>query len=358
MLASRALGAQGVKAVIALFDFAYLMHPFVSLGVTAWILKRVNRLHLVVFPALSMATVTESTIGYPVGMVNFTLSLFWPLLALTVFRRPASKTELAVLIVFAVFMLFSYEPSMLAFAALQLYFLLVPLRQEQPIFWRSLDEQIEFFRFYAMATVAIFSAVALNIGRLNEKQSIWICRVLAVLVGCVALYFVTGPSDLYAGYLARTTAMPLTMILAGTFYLMRNSARNRGLETVVAVAFVTATAHNVRQTLDWREGVLLFDKLLSEVDRCGRIGELEVPPRVSPFLMRPQAAVSLSVILGGSAKVERMLFAHPRLDVPPYSQDPCKDLRNGIISFSGARKWPTKGRGILDFSAFTERSHD
>src|SRR5262245_38476998 len=74
-----ALGPKALGFAKAALDFSFSLHPIVSIGVCALFLRRRGRLDLLVFPLLSLATATQSTIANATGTVPLSLSIFWPL---------------------------------------------------------------------------------------------------------------------------------------------------------------------------------------------------------------------------------------------------------------------------------------
>lgn len=75
------------NVVLKLYSLMHNFNPFVSLLFCGWILKKRDRLELLIFPILSFATVTQATLGDPSGMVSSLLSFTWPLFFLTVLKK-------------------------------------------------------------------------------------------------------------------------------------------------------------------------------------------------------------------------------------------------------------------------------
>lgn len=77
----------GDNVVLKLYSLFYNFNPLCSILVSAWILKKRDRLDLLIFPVLSFATVTQTTLGDPSVMVSSLLSFTWPLFFLAVLPK-------------------------------------------------------------------------------------------------------------------------------------------------------------------------------------------------------------------------------------------------------------------------------
>jgi hypothetical protein len=120
ILAMRILGETGIGLATTLAELSYSLHPVVSILICAWILKRRERIDLILWPLLSFAIATMPTAPFSVGVVAGATSFFWPAFLLVCLSpRPSPKTTIAIL-AFSVLLLFSHESALALFVPLSL----------------------------------------------------------------------------------------------------------------------------------------------------------------------------------------------------------------------------------------------
>ncbi|MGZ3699473.1 MAG: hypothetical protein ACXWP5_15135, partial [Bdellovibrionota bacterium] len=75
------------RTAMHLIELAYSLHPFLSLLACAAILRKKGRIELLIFPLLSFALVTQTTMAFHIGVVPDALSCFWPLFLLVILQE-------------------------------------------------------------------------------------------------------------------------------------------------------------------------------------------------------------------------------------------------------------------------------
>ena len=129
-------GSHSTTIPALLYDFTINLHPIVSLAFCFLILKKYQKLYFLYFPILSFSLCTQSLMGYPSLIIPETLSLFWPLFLLLLFRNGGSLLETLFLIVLTFCLAFTYEAAILFFALN--IFVLFFLPQNRGAKWESI----------------------------------------------------------------------------------------------------------------------------------------------------------------------------------------------------------------------------
>ena len=114
-----------------LLSIGMSFHPMLSLFFCYRILNTFHRLEYFVFPVISFALCTQSLMAYPALIVPESLSLFWPLLFLLLFRHGKSIRELIWPVLLSICLAYSYEAAVLLLA-LNGLFILARLRFYPP----------------------------------------------------------------------------------------------------------------------------------------------------------------------------------------------------------------------------------
>ena len=239
-----------------LYDLAFNLHPILSLYLCYRILKRFDRIDYFLFPVLSFVLCTQALMSYPTLIVPETLSLYWPLFTLMIFRKGDTRWETPLLCALLFCMAFSYEVALLLFLlniAILIFrrrnhlatrtsdLILISLnffgfcfmlwrlfrphagRMDQFIFALRLPVWGQPFRVVGMAAIGALS-LCIPIGYYVHKLR-FLLSLSLVSLGLLLVFYFFGYvylredlTQIYSGaWLERTTAIPFSCAIACLF---------------------------------------------------------------------------------------------------------------------------------------------
>ncbi len=105
----------------SVFNFTYLVHPILSLIYCYWIVKRLRRPWLMLFPLASFGSATLCTLGFAVSSVPDALSFFWPAALLLLKEEGLEWFDFLQVLILLLALAFSYEADIALFLVLLLW---------------------------------------------------------------------------------------------------------------------------------------------------------------------------------------------------------------------------------------------
>lgn len=103
--------AMGKEIAIDLFSFSYIFHPVISILICYFVLKKENKINLLVYPLLTFASVVLSSLFFGVGISNEAISYFWPLLFI-VLKKEHRYLQTLIVLILSLCLSYSYELSL------------------------------------------------------------------------------------------------------------------------------------------------------------------------------------------------------------------------------------------------------
>lgn len=349
VLLLKLLGKNATEGAVALLDFAYALHPWLSLGLTYCILRSRGKRELFFFAMLSYATATQSAIAFGVGVVPDALSVFWPLFALVVTRsQNSSWVELSTIAFASIALALTYEASILFFALLTsivfldresgsrprkvlivlfvlcalwlAYRLWGPTAGSKQHFFFSIRQKLGLFRGLCLMTLTGLAAAF-------WFKSRKILYGTAVAIFLFAWFGVSARVfDLFVSFNARTTAIPLAAFIGALAYVMREKMSRlpkHDLSVFLGIALLVSAAHDLTNTIAWRKRVAPVYSLLDKYDGCVYM------PESAPHLGNDWALPYLSTLLQKRAEISTVVFA--RLEDVFPEKGPCDHFMDGYI---------------------------
>ena len=346
------------STVIRVIDFAFACHPLVSLYCCYLILEKKNRKELFIFPVLSYATATISTLAFGVGVVPESLSLFWPLLFVLHFRDGQSWKENVWGLVLIVSLMLTYEVSVIFFGILFLvqilrirkqknpgdfiflafitlaasycvYRILGPTLPFQPLFWVSLKKPLRYFRRYIFTMIMGFFLLLWSL-RKPPKNNLPL--IIFSIFSLSALYcihrFYLENFDLGAPYFARVTAIPFAAAIAlgylFIFQFLQEQEKMRKLLSGLPVLFVSwvligSSIYDYKFSEQWSVATADFYQKFKDSKGCFQ-------HELQPHMVTGWHAPYLSTLLQENKKISWIVFN------PADPVDRCKAFVDGYIS--------------------------
>lgn len=358
-------GDPGVRFATAWLDFIYSLHPVLSVAVTWWILRRQKLEALVIFPLLSFALATQSTIAFGVGVVPDSLSLFWPMLALLLDSKPGARANSIALTALALGLALTHEIAILmfgllavvalaralqaseraerrratylalAFAAGTIWYawrIIGPTAANRWSFNNSVDQPLNGYQLYGMFVIAALGAYLAHAAlRLPGQRLVRLLPLASTAAGAwllasraasgTALHLHT--QNVNQAVVSRITAIPYAVALGFMAWLLVVLARrlpelrqrtHAMLCAVTAAALVISAAYDLGLTLSWREGTSAVLQALPAVGGCRSWTRAEIQPHSRKSGIVSWTLPHLSILLQGRAQVERVLLSDSEHD--------------------------------------------
>ena len=364
-----------MKIILATLDYTFAFHSLFSLFICHLILKKKDRLELMIFPLLSYATATISTFAFAVGIVPESLSLFWPLLFLLCFRDVDSWKENVWCVILMISLMVTYEMSAIFFGllffvqALRLknsratsditflvfaivgasycvYRVFGPTAGTSDYFWKSIKEPLDPFRIFVSISILGFFLLIWSVRKFPRTYlPTFIFAVSAIGMG----YFLNTFFTIYVGsanaYISRVTAIPIAGVIAFGYIVLNyysvDSKKIKRLLTGLPLLFVgfvmtVSTIYDLKVTHNWDTNNQIF--LRNHIDSKGCIRSQ------GPFgVQMGWAAPFLTILLQESRKIDWVAFG---IKSDPNS---CKNFAEGYIN-DGAANQRIDHHWYFDFS--------
>ena len=368
------------KLLIAVCDFSFQCHPIISLIACWTILIKADRLDLIVFPALSYSLATLSTIGFAVGVVPESLSLFWPLLLLMTLFDELSWVSLSISVILILALAFTYEFSTifivllagikllrlksnlslkglivlatLGLAQVFIFFRVFgPNAANQTFFWASIKSPLFGFREYSLITLLFFS-----ISIIPQRLPTRIRKLGLILFSVISLwYFVLFSRDgviLGSEYIFRVSAIPTAFFIAVVFvlYVFKFNQKNVSDVTIGIVFFsiIVCSFHDFQYTNLWKQEWLNFKSKYANAKGC-----IEIQPKPGDFF-HGWAIPYNSILAQESQNISYVVF-----DTTYVKENFCEKFRKGRLSdgYSEAGIQPPRYFNYSSALSFARQTH-
>ena len=354
-----------IKWYLASLDFPFSFHSLISLFFCFLILKQKNRLEIFIFPMLSYATATLSTISFSVGIAPDSLSLFWPLLMLVLYRNPSSRNQYVWCLVLSTALMFTYEMSVIFFIIISLvqyfksrnsgkssdwvlliinciggfyctYRIIGPTSGNQNLFWSSLEKPLDPFRIFIILEIALFFILLWCLVKLPRMLVPKIVVTFSIAVALFySYYFFLGYFTIYYGYYSRVTAIPVSAVIALGCIIVdlkylnidyKNTVDLRGRllglpVLLVSIVLFTGSLYDIKFTHKWNKVRNAFYEYYKDKTGCIETNE------VHGFHLDWSAPYT-SIFLQQSRKIKWIVFARDA-DKP----NSCQLFADGYIHF-------------------------
>lgn len=315
------------KMAIYLLGFCWTFHPFLSLLAVRKILKNKGRQDLFVFPILSFATATISTMPLAVALALPAMSVFWPLFFMILLRNNKSYLELFFIFLLMIALVFTYEPSIIFFilfiiisiwdlyktkkkhtyfnraivfsSLVSICWLLyvvykVPI-ENSSAFLNSFLARLDAFRIFSFCSIfIIMSYLFLDLMLPKKQKTIFIISlflyflVLAWFLPVLSEFQVEQDIAFYissfTAYDSRVTALPLTFLMAFLAFLFALRVKTsqwifefRGSRVIffTSISVLMAVASDIKITYHWNQGYNRLEKYIKENTGCYNIAQSE-----------------------------------------------------------------------------------
>lgn len=289
-----------------IFSFSHVMHPIISLGFCFYLLQKRKRLDLFPFAVIGFCLGTMSLMAYSAVIVPETLSLYWPLFFL-ILLRTGSNSESLFIIVLSLFLMVSYEASLLFFILnililtknkkrneSKIYYLIILINILGAIFmaWRikfapksSIDLWLSSFnwgdeliddgyRFFG-----ILSVIFLLYSLYTSNKRVLLSLNFILFLSYLFWFYYFGISEKVFSYIwqDRSTTIPLTsFICLMIFYYYKNSKINdlgKSLWVASCLFSIIALHQDLWLTKNWSDKYSKLQKLRDSLVGCNVISD-------------------------------------------------------------------------------------
>ena len=301
----------GDNVILKTYSVFYNFNPLCSLLICGWILKKRDRIDLLIFPVLSFALVTQTTLGDPSVMVSSLLSFTWPLFFLSVLPRRGFLTSIGILglvtcfafehesgIIFLLMLILvkSYEGYtdiaerkrehyllgglFFAAAAWLVYRVVGPTAGPSQYFVDAIFFKWDSFRKASLAI--LISAILVFFKPQFISAKIWLsCLTLFACSAAVytAIRMNTEPEDLifWSVNHARSTATFFAAFLALCCFIVMNRQmqfekyRNRALLIIACFALAASLVHDIKLNSFWLKSTSFIKSKISAEPDCEQL---------------------------------------------------------------------------------------
>jgi hypothetical protein len=380
-------GRDFTNAAIQAFNFAFEFHPVLSLAISWFILFRRERLRYFVFPLMSYALCTQAVMANAESSVLDALTFFWPLFLLIEFKGRESILAVFEIVICATAVAFSHETAVLFFVFLLVrtlfevrqkgtcsvtdaaaissslvgscwltWRIIAPGASPEKQFFESLLGPWSAFRVYGMLVlISCIVAVALAKKYDAKKLQVFFERIsaaLAVLFFLVVSVYPMSQLTPYFAYYARTTAVPLSCIVACFLWLNNwleknkpplSAQLNRACWKLVVAALLASATQDLICTNGWLTGVRFVEDLAARTGKsCVVIPNMETQNYLNLYGFTPYHLPYNVILLQKRRDIQYLVLNFEESD-PCVSMRMTKEYPAKNFSWSrkeGIKMWP------------------
>lgn len=374
----------GELIAVKLNSLSYSLNPFVSILACAWILKRRERLDLLIFPILSFATITQTVIAAPFTVVSGLLSLLWPLFFLAVLPGRGFFYWFGLLLL-NLGVIFEHETGvvfllMLVFLkAYEAYFAPLDKRQDHLVLFsifsvtaivmvynilqspagsrtnflnQFLSGDLDIYQVSSLIFIALFFLIYKKISRISEiYKMIFICISAVTITFYYTNYYVseTGGSLFWGAVKARTLAALLASVICFVCFLFikseksfsssENTSKYATSLVIISLALMVSLLHDLGLTRNWIKSMDYIKSQMNEKPGCRQLSETESKEHIIANGFDTRFLPFYSIVIGQQIynRIGTVLFSEENLKYESYGKikNFCCVLREGQIAIAG-----------------------
>jgi hypothetical protein len=366
-----------IPVIVSLWELVLTIYPIASVIGCLLYLYRIRRLELFIFPALSYAMTSQITGPFNYQQLNELYALFWPVLLYVVtIKRPTWAGSLVMF--FLLFVLgLTHEGAILFFPIIifsswtvfrtsgqrfHLFIIVMSLLGMLSCFYRQAQyahnnnfTRIDFRWSDPFPLICLISCVlifTLILLELRGKKDSIVARLIRPVILVLPLSYLLIPTTpkIFLAEVYRIYSIPIVGVLATIMLISKGRDPKKWiLQTTILFLFV-ASYHDLQITRSWLKSYAWMRQELSDHSWCHTIPREEYRKHLLPAGIFEKYVNIVSLMIQPPQSPMGILYSQGELP----SQDPCKSLREGYLSFPQPTEpvklaKPGKFAGLFEF---------